>query len=214
MADQIERDYGIVGDRTCSDWTRLYRLPRVVRDGVAVAPELEIGDPARLGPWRRPFAPAPTTIPAASRGDVDFGAASPKVIAAARARLARHGPAIQGQGGDAHTRAAWGILTHNFALDDTAARALLLAWNATCRPPWTEAELFGGPARADQSWNGEYGEARDAVLVGETLAKLPRDEQIAAVLTRVTPTSRARTLKDENIRTFVDTFLDGLQGEP
>lgn len=31
----LARRYGIVGDASCSDWSRLFRLPHVVRDGVA-----------------------------------------------------------------------------------------------------------------------------------------------------------------------------------
>jgi hypothetical protein len=41
---------GIDGDRACADWTRLYRLPRVTRDGVLQ--ELEtVGDPNAIGEW-------------------------------------------------------------------------------------------------------------------------------------------------------------------
>lgn len=51
--DHLSAAYGIVGDRTCQDWTRLYRLPRVVRDGVRQ--DLgSLGDPMSVGVWLRP----------------------------------------------------------------------------------------------------------------------------------------------------------------
>lgn len=48
--DYVKQHYGIVGDRSCQDWTRLYRLPRVVRDGEPQEYET-LGDPAALGTW-------------------------------------------------------------------------------------------------------------------------------------------------------------------
>lgn len=49
----LERAFGIVGDRACADWTRLYRLPRVVRDPGGPPENREtIGDPNRIGAWR------------------------------------------------------------------------------------------------------------------------------------------------------------------
>ena len=48
--DHIESLYGIVADRACKDWTRLYRLPFVIREGERQ--ELEtIGDPNAIGTW-------------------------------------------------------------------------------------------------------------------------------------------------------------------
>ncbi len=44
--------YGIVADRACKDFTRLYRLPRVLRDGERTALTLrEVGSPTTIGPW-------------------------------------------------------------------------------------------------------------------------------------------------------------------
>jgi hypothetical protein len=56
--DVLEKRFGIVGDRSCHDWTRFYRLPRVVRDGKRQ--ELEtIGDPHAIGEWAETVAPTP-----------------------------------------------------------------------------------------------------------------------------------------------------------
>lgn len=40
---------GIEADKSCADWSRLFRLPRVRRDGVDVAPDFELGDPEAIG---------------------------------------------------------------------------------------------------------------------------------------------------------------------
>lgn len=119
----------------------------------------------------RPLAPCPAFLAAHTRKstrDVEAsdvsprGPASARVIAAARARLDRHGPAVSGRGGNAHTRSAWGILVHGFALAESEALPLLLAWNLTCEPPWDIGELRRGPARSGQHWDGAYGADRDA----------------------------------------------------
>jgi hypothetical protein len=51
--------FGIVADAACKDWTRLYRLPRVLRDAAA-SPENRptLGDPRALGSWVCPIVAA------------------------------------------------------------------------------------------------------------------------------------------------------------
>lgn len=62
----LAREYGIVGDAACSDWTRLYRLPHATR-APAQGPEHRPlrGDPHRLGAW-----PALVDAPEALAADV------------------------------------------------------------------------------------------------------------------------------------------------
>jgi hypothetical protein len=48
--DHLEQVYGVVGDRSCQDWTRLYRLPRVIRDGERQEFET-IGNADAIGTW-------------------------------------------------------------------------------------------------------------------------------------------------------------------
>lgn len=95
----------------------------------------------------RAAAPAPIERP-------DLPPADPATLDAARAALARHGPATEGQGGDAHTFRACALLTHDFGLTDDEAWPLLAAWNATCSPPWPEDDL-----RAKLRGGGKYGTA-------------------------------------------------------
>jgi hypothetical protein len=49
MLEWLRSKYGIIGDPSCKDFTRLFRLPRVRRDGVDVVPDFEIGDVGAIG---------------------------------------------------------------------------------------------------------------------------------------------------------------------
>jgi KaiC/GvpD/RAD55 family RecA-like ATPase len=51
--DYFESRFGIVADRQCCDWTRLQRLPFVVRDGIPQTPQT-YGDPNAVGTWTPP----------------------------------------------------------------------------------------------------------------------------------------------------------------
>jgi hypothetical protein len=50
----LSRAFGIVGDPSCDDWTRLYRLPRATRDPRGTPEDLPlVGDPQAVGAWDR-----------------------------------------------------------------------------------------------------------------------------------------------------------------
>lgn len=99
-------------------------------------------------PFQVPIAAAPawlldllTTTPAgiarpAPEDRGYFPAATAEILDEARSALAKHGPAIDGQGGGLHTVQAAAIVSHDFALTDDEAWPLLCAWNQTCQPPW------------------------------------------------------------------------------
>lgn len=120
---------------------------------IVVAPSVSAKGPYRwkVPPNRVPPAPAPDWLlglvraPARSAAPTapvgDFPPASPEVIAAARDALEQHGPAVEGNGGDEHTFIAAALLVHDFALTDEEAWPLLVEWNATCLPPWSESDL-------------------------------------------------------------------------
>lgn len=100
-----------------------------------------------------------------------FPTASPAVLQAAADALDQHGPAIEGEGGDAHTFRVAAILIHDFALTDEEAWPLLQEWNTTCRPPWSDRDL-----RAKLRGGGKYGtaaygckRAMDALQTGRKL---------------------------------------------
>ncbi len=147
-------------DRVTGDASRLYFLPTRPSDvGYLFESRggLVLDVPAIL-------ALKPSGLPAAATKEVatQYGASSPGLLERARQRLQEHGPAIEGQGGNAHARAAWGILTHDYALQEGEARELAIEWNTTCHPPWDLDDLFAGPMRSHQSWTSRRGAARDS----------------------------------------------------
>lgn len=108
----------------------------------------------RLGDWKTPLdslpvfdsawiaPPTPTPPPKTKQRLIPTDNLPPAAVETrARAYLAAMGPAIEGQGGDAHTFRAAGVLVNDFGLDDATAFAILHAWNQTCVPPWNDAEL-------------------------------------------------------------------------
>ena len=50
-------------------------------------------------------------------------------------------PAVEGQWGDRHTYVTAGRLRDKFGLDRPDITALMLRWNQTCLPPWTDRGL-------------------------------------------------------------------------
>jgi hypothetical protein len=104
----LARTFGIKADKSCADWTRLYRAPFVVRDGIPQKPST-CGDPANLGVWSPKLAPEDRVYakrPGETHGAVEPIAISDPSNAYGRARLAsavdyleRCSLSIEGQGG-------------------------------------------------------------------------------------------------------------------
>lgn len=88
----------------------------------------------KLATWEPAAPPAPAAPARAPGVRMD-------VASRARAYLARIAPAISGQGGHNQTLLAAQHMVRGFELDDGMAILLLLEWNRTCQPPWTEREL-------------------------------------------------------------------------
>jgi hypothetical protein len=55
--------------------------------------------------------------------------------------VAKLPPAVSGEGGHDRTFHAACVLVHGFNLGEPEALAVLREWNASCNPPWSEAEL-------------------------------------------------------------------------
>jgi hypothetical protein len=198
LAHLLER-HGIAGDTACKDWTRLYRLPYVVRDAVPQVPET-IGDPRAVGCWTVPpvdvshVTADPTATP---REPGTLPPASPALLADVAARLAKHGPAIMGAGGDQHTFAACAIAANDYALDEDEALAVLTVWDAGNQPPWGRAglreKLANASAYAAANERGAEREAFEArASFREAMPAAPTLEQsIARALANQSATARA-----------------------
>lgn len=64
-----------------------------------------------------------------------------KLLDRARQYMSRVPGAVSGQGGHDHTLHAAGILVNGFGLSQAEALPILSDWNASCQPPWKEADL-------------------------------------------------------------------------
>jgi hypothetical protein len=88
----LGRRFGIAVDRACADWTRFFRAPNVVRDGVRQEWETA-GDPNRIGVWAPELSDEDRVAPK-KQGASHYGAVAPVPIADpasvyGRARIAR-----------------------------------------------------------------------------------------------------------------------------
>jgi hypothetical protein len=96
--------------------------------------------------WSLPAASAPRTMSASTT------AANPgDVLAQARAHVAKIPGAVSGQDGHKRTYRVAAVLVLDFNLSVAQAMPIMQAWNATCDPPWTEAELLHKLESADGS---------------------------------------------------------------
>lgn len=148
-------EFGITGDPACSDWTRLFRLPRVYRDGAYE--DRPRSENACVGAWSREIVPAivedePQVITFGPVGDM-----TPEEREHLRSRLAAHGPAIQGSGGNQHTYQA-ACVARSWGVPEREAVAALSEWNATCVPPWSSGELEDVVRNAYAYGQGDEGE--------------------------------------------------------
>lgn len=161
--DDVRERYEIVGDPNCKDWTRLYRLPFVVRDGVPQLPEVSDGT---IGAWSlrvvEPTAATTTTVAPINLDDeID-----PELIDHVRKQLREHGPAIahaehppDGHGGDEHTFRAC-ALVRDYALPDDVEFSLLMEWDADNDPPWGADGIRTKMDNADAHAQSERGAKR------------------------------------------------------
>lgn len=168
-------------DTKCRNPGRLFFTPQCAVDATPWAQAYE-GAPLSVFPIlsRVPAQPV-ESVNGAEDINVTYLPASPALLQHALTRLQAHGPAIAGKGGNAHTRAAWGILVNDLALSDNEAAAVFRVWDLQNQPPWGD-EAFAGPARSDQAWDNPRGaererfERRDENIFGELPPKPPEPD--------------------------------------
>ncbi len=121
------------------------RLPAItgarLTDFLAAAAPL-IGAPAPAGLSALP--PGRTAGPRLPAIDLD----TPSAVADASAYVAKAAPAVQGQGGDAHTLQVAYEVRDRGVSEPLALGLMLKDWNERCSPPWPVEELEGKVANA------------------------------------------------------------------
>lgn len=90
---------------------------------------------------------------------------------AAMAWLESHAPAVEGEGGDAHTYKTACAMKDLGLSADSALDALLMSWNGRCSPPWDAAELEAKVANAYAYGREQPGSSAPAL----EFAALPAD---------------------------------------
>lgn len=73
-----------------------------------------------------------------------------KILDRARQYMSRVPGAVSGHGGHDHTLHAAGVLINGFGLSQAEAFPILADWNASCQPPWRDADLRRKIAEAER----------------------------------------------------------------
>jgi hypothetical protein len=158
--DAVVSDLGIrdVVDSKCRNPGRLFYTPQCPPGSIPQAKAFD-GTPLATAQYITYATSAAPSDPPQTR-HTDYPPASQALIHHALTRLKAHGQAVTGSGGNAHTRAAWGILTNDLALSDTEARTVFRLWDIHNQPPWGET-AWAGPCRTEQAWDSPRGAMRD-----------------------------------------------------
>jgi hypothetical protein len=153
MAGTLERsltNYRV--DKAAKDWTRMFRAPRVVRDGVADYQNqvgifhTKILDLKKLKPPRkRERTPQPL-------------AKVPPMVGQADGYVQVYPAAISGNRGHNTTFKLACILFKQFKLDVEQARQLMATYNTRCDPPWSEQDL---EHKVQDAFKAVYGNASE-----------------------------------------------------
>ncbi len=152
---------GVIYER-CGEWPAVAALP--------------VFDPAWLEP-EKPDAPGDETRHVRRAHERTDRTVHEHQLRRARAYLDAIPPAIEGQGGDAHTFQVCCKLVRGFDLSDADARDLLHQWNQRCAPPWSERELEekidGARKYGDEPIGGRIGTHAFTTTRGSTATDAP-----------------------------------------
>lgn len=141
------RDYGVIGDPNCKDWTRCFRLPHATRYILEPERRPMIGDVPGYWPVADADLPeiAEDLRPKSAPVNISrpIGDRPANVIERAAKYLEKIPGAVSGQGGSKQTFVAACALTKGFALtEDEAMDMLEREYNPRCDPPWSKKELL------------------------------------------------------------------------
>lgn len=144
------------------------------------------GEPADLPSWLKAKLDAEGTVGkrAANAGTAAWEVDSASAIAQASAVLKVRKPAIEGQGGDAHT-VATAMLLKDYGVSQDKCFELIYhtilfpptddfpkgrTWNETCEPPWTESDMQDKVRNAYSYGNRQIGAKMDALAMFDEVA--------------------------------------------
>ena len=146
--ETVQERFQIEIDERCKDWTRLYRLPNVVRDGQpqrSRVARLESIPTFDLDVWHAPIVTS-STRPSAPRAP---GEAAPDAIERAIAIAERMPASIEGLRGDESLFRCARELAVELGEDAVAIHAILASvFNPRCLPAWDDAKLEYEATRA------------------------------------------------------------------
>ena len=125
----------VVGPGSIHETGAIYEMVGTWPDSLGALP---VFDPAWLAPETPAAVESRQVIP---RNNLTDQPDREHLLRRARAYLRATPPAVQGQGGDAHTYQVTCRLVRGFDLAEPEARDLLAEWNQTCQPPWSDREL-------------------------------------------------------------------------
>lgn len=157
--------------------------------GYVVAPGSVIDGVAYAVTADAPVAPLPAIIAEAAQRRAEVATSAPlteldtpQALAAARVWLDGQRPAIEGQGGDAHTYQVACELRDRGLSTEAAFDMLLEHWNERCLPPWEPDELRSKVENAFEYAQNPAGAKASAVLLGTGQAPIVVLEDVASEL--------------------------------
>jgi hypothetical protein len=162
--DELEQSCGLELDRACKDWTRLYRLPNVERDGETQEAEVLGSLPV-------------VTLPAVTNRAAKPKARNPRDTedartARAHAVAAALPPSVEGHGGDEALFKAASELATVLGGEAEAIEAVLTeTFNPRCVPPWPATKLAYESKRAADRWaspEARFSRSREAAAAERT----------------------------------------------
>jgi hypothetical protein len=207
--DSVQSEHDVILDRRCCDWTRLYRLPNVQRDGrparAPVVGEIPVVDlPEAVSPPVRDDTPS-AAMPSWSVDDM-----------AEAVRLATTAEvAMSGQDGQGRCFAAACAIANALDGDEDATRAVLTQhYNPRCVPPWTDAELrhkARDAAREASTTCARLARTNARVLRGESASQRTAEAPDAAgAVFLITPKAKDIFVYDPRIEAYRECALASL----
>ena len=111
-------------------------------------------------------APASASVPSGYEPHQGGDGGTTPSLEAARAYLATMEPAVSGKDGSRRTGRVARVLSVDFGLSRADARMLLREWNASCVPPWSDAELerkldYGEAGLGTRGWRNRARRGRE-----------------------------------------------------